>query len=152
MTENALSHSSFTIERDFRTAPSAVFAAFADPEIKAKWFAGPESWRQISAGMDFREGGTEHNEGQFGEDGPVSRFDARYFEIVPDTRIVYSYEMRINGDRLSVSLASIELAPEGSGTHLTLTEQGVYYTPDDAGSREEGTNGLMDALAALVDG
>lgn len=160
MTENALSHATFTIERDFRATPATVFAAFAHHDTKAKWFAGPDPWRQISEGMDFREGGAEHNEGQFGEGGPVSRFDAHYFEIVPDTRIVYSYEMRVNGERLSVSIASIEFAPAGTGTHLTLTEMGVYYQGDagggsgasDAEQREAGTNQLMDALAAVVDG
>jgi uncharacterized protein YndB with AHSA1/START domain len=155
MTENAenpLSHSTFTIERELNAAPGKVFTAFADPDVKAKWFVGPDAWRQISSGLDFREGGREHNEGQFGEGGPTSRFDAYYFEIVPDARIVYSYEMRVNGERLSVSLASIELTPSGTGTRLTLTEQGVYYMPDDAANREQGTNDLMDALQALVDG
>jgi uncharacterized protein YndB with AHSA1/START domain len=152
MTENALSHATFTIERDFRAAPAAVFAAFADHDTKAKWFGGPDPWRQISEGMDFREGGAEHNEGQFGEGGPISRFDAHYFEIVPDTRIVYSYEMRLNGERLSVSVASIELLPAGGGTHLTLTEMGMYYEGDNPGQREAGTKQLMDALVAVVDG
>jgi hypothetical protein len=44
------------------------------------------------------------------------------------------------------------LTPSGTGTRLTLTEQGVYYMPDDAANREQGTNDLMDALQALVDG
>lgn len=152
MTENALHHSTFSVERDFVSAPAKVFTAFADADIKMKWFAGPDPWRQISAGFDFREGGWEHNEGQFGEGGPISRFDCLYHEIVPDTRIVYSYEMRVNGARLSVSLASIEFLPSGSGTHLALTEQGVYYAADDAPNRERGTIELMDAVRALVDG
>jgi uncharacterized protein YndB with AHSA1/START domain len=152
MTEHALHHSTFTVEREFMATPATVYTAFADPAVKAKWFGGPEPWRQISSGMDFREGGTEHDEGQFGEGGPISRFDCRYVEIVPDVRIVYTYEMRVNGERLSVSLATLEFARAGTGTHLSLTEQGVYYQADDAVGREQGTNDLMDALLALVDG
>jgi uncharacterized protein YndB with AHSA1/START domain len=152
-TERSLAHSTFTVERDFASPPHAVFQAFADKAIKQKWFAGPDPWHQLSVGFDFREGGREHNEGQFGDEGPISRFDCYYHEIVPDTRIVYDYEMRVDGLRLSVSLASVEFAASGSGTHLTLTEFGVYFdAAEDPALREAGTRELMDALVAVVDG
>jgi prophage tail gpP-like protein len=58
---------------------------------------------------------------------------------------------------MSVSLATIEFAPEGTGTRMTLTEQGAFLEPyapdgDDAGSREHGTKWLVDKLAAFLDG
>jgi hypothetical protein len=51
-----------------------------------------------------------------------------------------------------VSLATILLAPATvrgkPGTKMTITEQGAFLDGyDDAGSRERGTNLLMDALA-----
>lgn len=36
-------------------------------------------------------------------------------------------EMRLNGERISVSLATIELSPTAIGTHLVITEQGVCF-------------------------
>ena len=53
-------------------------------------------------------------------------FDATYLDIVPDERIIYAYEMTIDGQRISASLASIELRPVPGGTHLSLTEHGIF--------------------------
>src|SRR5690606_26936948 len=122
--DRKLARSTFVIERVYRAAPAKVFHAFADPATKALWFGAPtDEWKLISSAMDFREGGREHHEARRGADGPVSRFDAYYHEIIPDTRIVYSYEMRVDGARLSVSLTSIELKPGagGSGSSGTAT-------------------------------
>lgn len=153
MTERKLTHSTFVLERAYKATPSRVFQAFADPKVKARWFDAPsEEWRPIDSAMDFREGGREHSESQFGEGGPVSRFDAYYHEIVDDLRIVYSYEMRVNDDRLSVSIASIELAETAEGTRLTLTEQGVYFDDlDNSAQREQGTRELLDVIAPVVE-
>jgi uncharacterized protein YndB with AHSA1/START domain len=79
--------------------------------------------------------------------GSVSTFDAIYHDIVPDQRIVYSYEMRLDERKISVSLATFELKPATAGTHLVMTEQGVFLDGyDDVGSRERGSNFLLDAL------
>jgi len=55
--------------------------------------------------------------------------------------------MRIDGTKISASLASIEFKGTAEGTTLKLTEQGAYLDGyDDAGSRERGTSELLDAL------
>ncbi len=49
--------------------------------------------------------------------------------------------------RRTGSIATVEITPEGSGTRLRFTEQAVFLDGyDDAGSRERGTGGLLDAL------
>jgi hypothetical protein len=41
----------------------------------------------------------------------------------------------------------LELIPAGAATRLVMTEQGAFLDGyDDAGSRERGTNFLLDAL------
>ena len=54
------------------------------------------------------------------------RYDATYYDIVPDQRLVYTYEMYADDVRISVSLATIEFVKDGDRTALTWTEQGVY--------------------------
>jgi uncharacterized protein YndB with AHSA1/START domain len=77
----------------------------------------------------------------------VSTFDAVYFDVVPNERLVYSYEMHLDERKISVSLATFELKAEGEGTRLVVTENGAFLDGyDDAGSRERGTNVLVDAL------
>jgi len=81
----------------------------------------------------------------------VSQFDARYFDVVPGERIVYAYEMRLNGAKISVSLATIEFKPSGNGTRLLVAESGAFLDGyDDAGSREHGSNLLMDRMGASL--
>ncbi len=153
MTDYPLTHSTFSLDRDYAVPPEKVFHAFADAATKVRWFGGPEGvWRRVSADMDFREGGHEHSEGVFAEGETTTRFDATYHEIIEDRRIVYDYEMRINGERISVSLATIELSPTAIGTHLVITEQGVYFDEQDGSQeREEGTRQLLESIARLFE-
>jgi uncharacterized protein YndB with AHSA1/START domain len=34
----------FTIERRFRQRPEQTFQAFADPDLRQRWFRVPDSW------------------------------------------------------------------------------------------------------------
>ena len=155
ITTSSTRHDSFTIERRFKAPSARVFAAWSTQEAKRAWFFGGEGWIEEFRAFDFREGGSEELVGRK-QSGTTSAFFCRYWEIIPDRRIVYAYDMHMDGVRISVSLATIELTPDGSGTHMTLTEQGAYlvaYDPnrDDNGSRQRGTAELLDRVAAYVD-
>ncbi len=140
-------HGSFTVERVFDASPSRVFRAFADPVAKARWFVGPAGWSEIERSMDFRAGGREIAHGRF-SDGTETRFESRYHAIVDGERLVYVYDMYVGGALLSVSLATIELTRQGTGTLLRITEQGVYFDAEDANDqRREGTLHLLEQIA-----
>ena len=96
--------------------------------------------------MDFRVGGKETSIGG-PKGGPLIEFRATYLDIVLDQRIIYAYDMDIDGKKISVSVATIEIKPEGKGTRLKVTEQGAYLDGFDNGDlREKGTHDLLDAL------
>ena len=123
-----------------------MFAAWATPEAKARWFVGPDEWESSDYQLDFRVGGREHVSGG-PAGGPVHSFDAVYHDIVPDRRIVTTYEMHSDETRTSVSVATVELTPEGGGTRLTYTEQGAFLDGHDRPEwREQGCSDLLDAL------
>jgi uncharacterized protein YndB with AHSA1/START domain len=150
MTVRSAAHDTFVITREFDATPARVFAAFADPVVKARWFIGPKEWGKFEHKLDFRVGGREVNRGG-PADGAAHTFNAAYLDIVDDERIVYAYDMQMGDTRISVSLATIELKPHGKGTRLTFTEQGVFLDGyDDAGSRERGTGLLLDQLGAAL--
>ena len=152
MSDRSATHNTFTIERTFDAPVARVFKAFADWEAKKQWFAAPEGWIQEEATMDFRIGGREVNRGG-PKGGPVHSFDARYYDIIPNERIVYAYEMYMDDKRISVSVATFELKADGARTRLKLTEQGVYLDGFDNGAqREAGTRELLDALGESVRG
>ena len=150
MSKRSAQHATFTIERDFAAAPARVFKAWSDQKEKDKWFGGPDEWLRVERTMDFRIGGRERSSGG-PKGGEVHFFDAYYWDIVPNERIVYAYDMHLGDKRISVSVATVEFKPKGSGTHLVVTEQGVFLDGyDDAGSREHGTRWLLGKLEASL--
>jgi uncharacterized protein YndB with AHSA1/START domain len=147
MTERSVTHSTFTIERTYDRAPARVFAAWADPAIKSRWFGGGSDGAPAPIEMDFRVGGRESNRSEPGADFQFA-FDGLYHDIVADERIVFSYDLSLGGSLVSVSLASVEFRPaSGGGTQLTYTEHGAFLDGlDDPALREQGTIGLLEAL------
>ena len=60
--------------------------------------------------------------------------------------------MYLDDKKISVSLATFELKAEDGKTTLAVTEQGAFLDGyDDAGSREQGTRHLLDALGASLE-
>lgn len=144
-TDRSVNHSTFVVERTFDASPQRVFAAWADPEAKARWFGNPDQG-VAEYQLDFQVGGREYNRGEV--EGQEYTYEARYQDIVPDERIVYAYDMHVGERRISVSLGTVELEPEGDGSRLTYTEQGAYLDGlDTPEQRQSGTGGLFDALA-----
>lgn len=152
MSARSAVHGSFTLERVYPASPARVFRAWADPAIKARWFGGPADWPQLERSADFRIGGKERLSARKNS-GVVTTFDAVYHDIVPDHRIIYCYDMHLDGVHISASLATVELTPAGNGTRLTFTEQAVFLDGyDDAGSREHGTRILLEQLGKALEG
>lgn len=144
MTERSVTHATFTVERTYDASPARVFAAWAEPAAKARWFGDPDQGVEEFE-LDFRIGGREFNRGKV--EGQDYTYEARYQDIVPDERIVYAYDMHAGGSRISVSLGTVEFEPDGAGTRLTYTEQGAYLDGlDTPEQRQQGTGGLFDAL------
>lgn len=142
MTDRSIAYGNFTVTRTFPAAVERVWRAWSDPVAKAKWFGVPGEPLQV---FEFKVGGREFMQSQHG--GTSFTFDVRYQDIVEFERIIYTYDMTMNGQRISVSLASVELQPDGTGTKMTVVEHGAFLDGLDTNAqREEGTNALMDAL------
>jgi uncharacterized protein YndB with AHSA1/START domain len=144
-------HSTFHLQRSYDAPVARVWRALTDEAAKQKWFSGtPGRWELLERTMDVRVGGRERVSGRW-EGGMVSTFDATYYDVVPNERLVYTYEMHLDARKISVSLATMQLKAEGTKTTLMVTEQGAFLDGyDDAGSREHGTGDLLDALGASL--
>ena len=141
---------SFTIQRTYDAPVATVFQAWANPEAKARWFARHEGLTVLIREQDFRPGGRERTKGRFAT-GRISDFQCEYRDIVENERIVYVYDLYLDGKKISVSLAIVTFAQDGEATRLSVTEHGAFLDGyDDNGSREMGTNILLDQLGASL--
>jgi len=155
MPEPTVIHNTFVIERSFPKPPARVFAAFADPAKKRRWFAEGDKTDVEEFQSDFRVGGTERISYRFKEGSPFPGValvnEERFQDIVADRRIVTASTMDLGDRRISASLVTIELLPTGQGTDLICTHQGTFFEGADGPQmREAGWRKLLDKLAAAV--
>ena len=149
-------HDTFTVTLRLSASPSEVFRAFAESGIRRRWFKLPGSGATYE--HDFRVGGGETAHSTFAthDTAPEQlKYWSRYLDIVPDMRIVYVYESRVDGVLRWTALATVELHAEADGTELSWTEQVAFVAPAGDGSDDlrhvrGGTrlrlNGLVAAL------
>ena len=145
MTDRCVVHSTFSLERVYQASTGRVFAAWADPAAKARWFSpnGPHE-------LDFRVGGREVNRGH-NQDGQVLTFESQYHDIVFGKRIAYTSTLSVGENLVTVSLTTVELTPDGDATRLVLTEHGAFLDGHEQPAwRQQGTGQWLDALAAEV--
>jgi uncharacterized protein YndB with AHSA1/START domain len=157
MPTRSVIHDTFVIERTYPATPSRVFAAFASEATKSIWgdtgdLEPTEEQHAGPAEFDFRVGGRERFSHKW--QGATYRYDALYYDIVPDQRLVYCYEMYADDVRISVSVATIEFTKSDDGTELSWTEQGAYLDGIDGAEapalRKEGTTEMLDGLTTYL--
>jgi uncharacterized protein YndB with AHSA1/START domain len=145
MADHSVTHATFTLERSYPSSPHRVFEAWANPAIKARWFAGGSPGYQL----DFRAGGIERNTGT--HDGKQISWESLYREIVTDQRIVYTSVLCEQDVVATVSLTTVELVAgtdtDPAGTRLVLVEAGAYLDGREHPEwREQGTSDWLDSL------
>jgi uncharacterized protein YndB with AHSA1/START domain len=143
-------HGAFTIRRDLPHPPAVVYRAFTDPQAKARWFASGDGMTRIESEMNVVVGGREIAKARW-KSGMVTSFEALYLDVVPDARLVYAYTLHKDEQKISVSLATVEIEAIPGGARLKITEQGVFLDGyEDNGAREHGTKALVEKLASTL--
>jgi uncharacterized protein YndB with AHSA1/START domain len=141
LSTRSITHATFILERTYPVPVQRVFHAWADPALKARWFAGDSTGYQL----DFRPDGIERNRGD--HDGKEMSWESLYREIVPDERIVYTSVLSEDDTVVTASLTTVQFTPDGPNTTLVLTETGAYLDGREQPAwREEGTGDWLDSL------
>jgi uncharacterized protein YndB with AHSA1/START domain len=149
-TEPSILHNTFVLERNYPQPPERVYAAFAQPARKRRWYAeGDHEIQEFE--MEFRVGGSERFRYRFKDGHPIAGSEianeSTYQDIVPEKRIVMASKMSLNGKPVVVMLATFEFLPADSGTDLILTHQGAFIEwPDGLRMIEAGWRSLLERI------
>ncbi len=148
MSESNTVHSTFVLERNYPQNPERVYAAFAEPARKRRWYAeGDHEIQEFE--MEFRVGGGERFRYRFKEGHPIAGSEianeSTYQDIVAGRHIVLSSKMSLNGKPVVVMLATFEFRSAEGGTNLILTHQGAYLDwPGGVPMIEAGWRSLLE--------
>jgi uncharacterized protein YndB with AHSA1/START domain len=149
-------HATFAVERSYPHSPERVFAAFADPAKKRRWFMPDESHAIEKFELDFRTGGREHVALRMGPGAPITGVienRGTYQDVVPNQRFVATYTMSHDGRVFSIAVLTIELLPSAAGTDLICTHQGTYLEGADGPEmRKHGWTVLLTELEKALAG
>jgi uncharacterized protein YndB with AHSA1/START domain len=132
---------SLTIRRRLKASPAKVFQAWTDPEQIRRWF-GPAQTQVTLADFELKAGGRWQIIGT-SPDGEEHHVSGMVREVVDNAKLVYTWAWRSTPER--ESLVTVEFAPDGTGTMLTLTHAQFFDEP----ARERHTQGWNGALDKL---
>ena len=144
-------HDTFVITRTYPQSPAQVFAAFADPAKKRRWF----SEKAETFEMDFRVGGIELSRTKLGEQTPfpgvAMTSEGQYLDIVSGSRIVITATMDIGERRISAALHTFEFRAVEAGTEVLFTHQAAFFEGADGPKmRQGGWVALFDQLGKVL--
>jgi uncharacterized protein YndB with AHSA1/START domain len=130
--------------RHFDASPERVFDAWLDPQVAGKWlFTSPTS-ETHSTLIDARVGGAWAITDR--RDGTTYTAVGTYLEIDRPRRLVFEFGMPQFSPEFSRVI--VELAPEGEGCILTLSQEPVPSAAVEATT--EGWRQMLEALAASL--
>ncbi len=120
-----------------------VFRALTEPEQLVKWW-GPKGFSVPELTLDVRPGGAWRTimRSPDGQDHIVSGV---YREIVPPSRLVFTWAWETEGQRGHETVVTIELFDLPDGTRLDLHQEG-FESADSRGRHEQGWASCFDCL------
>lgn len=136
---------SLALKRRFKAPPAQLYQAWTQPEKMIRWWGVTDHPNAPIAETDLRVGGRFRVQ-FWAPDGEHHSVSGVYREVVPDRRIVFSWAWQSTPER--ESQVTIDLAPDGAGTVLTLTHEQFFNEKarDDHGV---GWGMALDRLEAL---
>ena len=145
-----LAFDTLTLERRIAASPARVFALMTDREARQTWGSPEDGVVVVIDDFDLRPGGRE-----LARCGPAENpefFTVSTFHAVEAPRhLICTESLTVGGDLVSVGLITQALAPDGDGTHLTVTIQVTSVTgPDTAADYRTGWSSALDNLATMA--
>jgi uncharacterized protein YndB with AHSA1/START domain len=144
MTTATLDDLSLTVTRHLAAPPERVWRAWLDPATLMRVFANGKGFHLDAAETDPRDGGGYRLSMNFGGTA-LPPHTGEYLDLRPFSRMVFTW--RSQSSTLEGSAVTVDLAPDGDGTMVTLTHRG-FTDPALRDRNAGGWSMILDAFAA----
>jgi uncharacterized protein YndB with AHSA1/START domain len=133
------------VERRIAASPETVFDAWLDPDRAGRWLFRTADGVLERCEIDARVGGRFRIDERRGDE--VAEHFGEYVEIDRPSRLAFDFWTSFSDERTRIT---IDIAPDGDGSHLTLTHEGVWE--DWADKTRVGWTTILDNLAKALEG
>jgi uncharacterized protein YndB with AHSA1/START domain len=129
-----------TVERRIAAPPERVFDAWLDPDHAGRWlFRTPEGALERCE-IDARVGGRFRIDERRG--GDLAEHHGEYLELDRPRRLAFDFWTSFSDERTRITVA---IEPDGDGSRLTLTQEGVWDGWQD--KTRQGWTTILDGVA-----
>ncbi len=135
------SPTSLVISRTYPASVDRVFKAWTDANQLGQWFAPTDDYT-TKANVDLRVG-HEYRIAITHKGGNVHTILGTYRLIEPPRKLVYTW--RWEGGPMADTLVTVDFAPEGEATKVTITHE-QFTNTEDRDKHNEGWNGCLNRL------
>ena len=135
------SPSSLLISRTYPASVERVFKAWTDANQLGQWFAPTDDYT-TQASVDL-EVGHEYRIAITHKGGNVHTILGTYRLIDPPRKLVYTW--RWEGGPTADTLVTVDFAPDGNATKVTITHE-QFTNTEDRDKHNEGWNGCLNRL------
>jgi len=129
-----------TVTRKVDFTAEQVFDAWLDPKSAGKWLFATPTGEMVRVEIDARVGGRYTFVDR--RNGVDVEHIGEYLEINRPRRLVFT--LAVPKYSTLYTTVSIEIVPQGTGSQLTLTHQGVL--PEWREATQAGWTGILDRL------
>lgn len=136
------------VTRRFSASAERVFDAFLDPEKARRFLFATPTGQVVRAEIDPRVGGAFNFTDR--RDGEDVEHVGEYLVIDRPRRLVFTFSVEkhaADADRVSIDIVPLE-----TGCELTLTHEMKPEWAEYAARTEQGWAGILEGLAAVVEG
>ncbi|MDP9037459.1 MAG: SRPBCC domain-containing protein [Myxococcota bacterium] len=137
------------VTRRFRVAPWRVFDSWLDPDKIHEWMLAPAPGETTRIDVDPRVGGSFCFVVR--REGAEVEHAGEYLELVRPRRLAFTWGVFPPGMSTPGSKkarVNVDLIPAGTGTELTLTQDGV--PADFASQTESGWNAILESIGTIL--
>jgi uncharacterized protein YndB with AHSA1/START domain len=135
------SPSSLLISRTYPASVERVFKAWTDANQLGQWFAPTDDYT-TKASVDLQVG-HEYRIAITHKGGNIHTILGTYRLIDPPRKLVYTW--RWEGGPMADTLVTVDFAPDGNATKVTITHE-QFTNTEDRDKHNEGWNGCLNRL------